>query len=213
VVPRVFPTPHLEDAGESRRRKRCSNSRQLREGIPMATPVFDGAAKRKSATCSKWPDFRTPARSRCGRHDRRGVSHSRSPSVHLHVEAAHLVDDKIHARSNRTVLAHHAAAARRQGQFGGPALRRNGKFGALEAYGAAHKFSRNADAKSDDVYAAQNLRAIVRVSPGSRPGVPESFNVLVRELQSLCLDVELMKRKTGGKKAAPISGHRPNRFC
>ena len=58
-------------------------------------------------------------------------------------------------------------------------------------------------AKSDDVYGrAKIYEAIVKGEPGIEPGVPESFNVLVRELQSLCLDVELMKRQKPAEKAA-----------
>src|SRR5439155_241022 len=75
---------------------------------------------------------------------------------------------------------------------------------ALEAYGAAHILQELLTAKSDDVYGrAKIYEAIVKGEPGIEPGVPESFNVLVRELQSLCLDVELMKRqKPPADKAA-----------
>jgi DNA-directed RNA polymerase subunit beta len=67
---------------------------------------------------------------------------------------------------------------------------------ALEAYGAAHILQKLLTAKSDDVYGRTKIyETIVKGEAAMEPGVPESFNVLIRELQSLCLDVELMKRK------------------
>jgi DNA-directed RNA polymerase subunit beta len=80
-------------------------------------------------------------------------------------------------------------------QFGGQ------RFGemevwALEAYGAAHTLRELLTAKSDDVYGrAKIYEAIVNGDTSFAPGLPESFNVLIRELQSLCLDVELLKTK------------------
>jgi len=75
---------------------------------------------------------------------------------------------------------------------------------ALEAYGAAFILQELLTAKSDDVYGRTKIyEAIVKGEAAMEPGVPESFNVLVRELQSLCLDVELMKRqKPPTEKAA-----------
>jgi len=93
---------------------------------------------------------------------------------------------------DRTLLAHHAAAARRQGAVRRPAVRRDGGLGA-EAYGAAYTLQELLTVKSDDVEAAR--RSTRRSSRERCPTSPpaESFNVLVRELQSLCLDVELLK--------------------
>ena len=69
------------------------------------------------------------------------------------------------------------------------------KSWALEAYGAAYILQELLTAKSDDVYGrAKIYEAIVKGEAAIEPGVPESFNVLIRELQSLCLDVELMKK-------------------
>ena len=114
----------------------------------------------------------------------------------------HLVDDKIHARSIGPYSLVTQQPLGGKAQFGGQ------RFGemevwALEAYGAAHILQELLTAKSDDVYGrAKIYEAIVKGEPGIEPGVPESFNVLVRELQSLCLDVELIKTMGGDKKHA-----------
>ncbi len=111
------------------------------------------------------------------------------------LKLSHLVDDKIHARVDRALLADHAAAARRQGAVRRPALRRNGGLGArslrrgLHPAGAAHREVRRRARAARKIY-----EAIVKGEAPLEPGVPESFNVLIRELQSLCLDVELMKK-------------------
>ena len=107
----------------------------------------------------------------------------------------HLVDDKIHARSTGPYSLVTQQPLGGKAQFGGQ------RFGemevwALEAYGAAYTLQEMLTIKSDDtVGRVKAYEAIVKGEPGIEPGVPESFNVLVRELQSLCLDVELMKRQ------------------
>jgi DNA-directed RNA polymerase subunit beta len=108
---------------------------------------------------------------------------------------SHLVDDKIHARSIGPYSLITQQPLGGKAQFGGQ------RFGemevwALEAYGAAYILQELLTAKSDDVYGrAKIYEAIVKGEAAIEPGVPESFNVLIRELQSLCLDVELMKRQ------------------
>jgi DNA-directed RNA polymerase subunit beta len=103
------------------------------------------------------------------------------------------VDDKIHARSIGPYSLITQQPLGGKAQFGGQ------RFGemevwALEAYGAAYILQELLTAKSDDVYGrAKIYEAIVKGEAAIEPGVPESFNVLIRELQSLCLDVELMK--------------------
>ena len=106
----------------------------------------------------------------------------------------HMVDDKIHARSIGPYSLITQQPLGGKAQFGGQ------RFGemevwALEAYGAAHTLQELLTAKSDDVYGRSKIyEAIVKGQAALEPGVPESFNVLVRELQSLCLDVQLLKR-------------------
>ena len=119
------------------------------------------------------------------------------------LKLSHLVDDKIHARSIGPYSLITQQPLGGKAQFGGQ------RFGemevwALEAYGAAYILQELLTAKSDDVYGrAKIYEAIVKGEAAAEPGVPESFNVLIRELQSLCLDVELMKkpRETAGDGA------------
>jgi len=111
------------------------------------------------------------------------------------LKLSHLVDDKIHARSIGPYSLITQQPLGGKAQFGGQ------RFGemevwALEAYGAAHILQELLTAKSDDVYGrAKIYEAIVKGDTLFTPGLPESFNVLIRELQSLCLDVELIKTK------------------
>src|SRR5262249_27704439 len=110
------------------------------------------------------------------------------------LKLGHLVDDKIHARSIGPYSLITQQPLGGKAQFGGQ------RFGemevwALEAYGAANSRQELLTAKSDDVQGRTKIyEAIVKGEPTFNPGIPESFNVLIRELQSLCLDVELIQR-------------------
>jgi len=110
------------------------------------------------------------------------------------MKLGHLVADKIHARAVGPYSLITQQPLGGKAQFGGQ------RFGemevwALEAYGAAYILQELLTAKSDDVYGRTKIyEAIVKGEAAIEPGVPESFNVLIRELQSLCLDVELIKR-------------------
>jgi len=109
------------------------------------------------------------------------------------LKLSHLVDDKIHARSIGPYSLITQQPLGGKAQFGGQ------RFGemevwALEAYGAAYTLQELLTVKSDDVEGRSKVyEAIVKGDVPDAPGLPESFNVLVRELQSLCLDVELLK--------------------
>jgi DNA-directed RNA polymerase subunit beta len=113
------------------------------------------------------------------------------------LKLSHLVDDKIHARSIGPYSLITQQPLGGKAQFGGQ------RFGemevwALEAYGAAYILQELLTAKSDDVFGRTRIyEAIVKGEAAIEPGVPESFNVLIRELQSLCLDVELIKLAPG----------------
>jgi DNA-directed RNA polymerase subunit beta len=176
----------------------------FREGIPFATPVFDGARE---------PEIRhllevagLPHAGKINLFDGMTGDQFDQPVTVGYIymlKLSHLVDDKIHARSIGPYSLITQQPLGGKAQFGGQ------RFGemevwALEAYGAAHILQELLTAKSDDVYGrAKIYEAIVKGEAGIEPGVPESFNVLVRELQSLCLDVELMKRqKPQAEKAA-----------
>jgi DNA-directed RNA polymerase subunit beta len=122
------------------------------------------------------------------------------------LKLSHLVDDKIHARSIGPYSLITQQPLGGKAQFGGQ------RFGemevwALEAYGAAHILQELLTAKSDDVAGRSKIyEAIVKGEADFDPGLPESFNVLVRELQSLCLDVELINKKVPGNGAGPEDG-------
>src|SRR5213080_1702640 len=115
------------------------------------------------------------------------------------LKLSHLVDDKIHARSIGPYSLITQQPLGGKAQFGGQ------RFGemevwALEAYGAAHILQELLTAKSDDVAGRSKIyEAIVKGEADFDPGLPESFNVLVRELQSLCLDVELVQKDGGAE--------------
>ena len=179
-------------------------SEGFKDGIPFATPVFDGARE---------PEIRhllevagLPHAGKINLFDGMTGEQFDQPVTVGYIymlKLSHLVDDKIHARSIGPYSLITQQPLGGKAQFGGQ------RFGemevwALEAYGAAHILQELLTAKSDDVYGrAKIYEAIVKGEPGIEPGVPESFNVLVRELQSLCLDVELMKRqKPTADKAA-----------
>jgi len=173
-------------------------------GLYFATPVFDGATENE---IKNWLDRAgLPTGGKTRLHDgMTGEQFEQNVTVgYIYMlKLSHLVDDKIHARSIGPYSLITQQPLGGKAQFGGQ------RFGemevwALEAYGAAHILQELLTAKSDDVYGrAKIYEAIVKGEPGIEPGVPESFNVLVRELQSLCLDVELMKRqKPTAEKAA-----------
>jgi len=164
-------------------------------GVHFATPVFDGATEReikKSLTEAK-----LPTSGKTVLFDGMTGTQFEQPVTVGYIymmKLSHLVDDKIHARSIGPYSLITQQPLGGKAQFGGQ------RFGemevwALEAYGAAYILQELLTAKSDDVYGrAKIYEAIVKGEAAIEPGVPESFNVLIRELQSLCLDVELMKK-------------------
>jgi DNA-directed RNA polymerase subunit beta len=165
-------------------------------GLFFATPVFDGALETEIKSMLKKANLPETGRTRL--YDgMTGQPFEQEVTVgYIYMlKLSHLVDDKIHARSIGPYSLITQQPLGGKAQFGGQ------RFGemevwALEAYGAAHILQELLTAKSDDVYGRTKIyEAIVKGEAAMEPGVPESFNVLIRELQSLCLDVELMKRK------------------
>jgi DNA-directed RNA polymerase subunit beta len=163
-------------------------------GVSFATPVFDGATEKDIKAQLKAAEL--PSSGKIQLHDGiSGVPFEQPVTVgYIYMlKLSHLVDDKIHARSIGPYSLITQQPLGGKAQFGGQ------RFGemevwALEAYGAAYVLQELLTAKSDDVYGrAKIYEAIVKGEAAAEPGVPESFNVLIRELQSLCLDVELMK--------------------
>jgi DNA-directed RNA polymerase subunit beta len=177
-------------------------------GLHFATPVFDGAKedeiKGYLATANDRERQRSPLRPNLLENGKitlvdgmTGEPFEQKVTVgYIYMlKLSHLVDDKIHARSIGPYSLITQQPLGGKAQFGGQ------RFGemevwALEAYGAAHILQELLTAKSDDVYGrAKIYEAIVKGDTFYTPGLPESFNVLIRELQSLALDVELIKTK------------------
>src|SRR5437588_492283 len=177
----------------------------LRHGVPIATPVFDGA---KEADIEHMLDLAgldhsgqvTLFDGRTGESFDRKVTVGYIYMLKLH----HLVDDKIHARSIGPYSLVTQQPLGGKAQFGGQ------RFGemevwALEAYGAAYTLQEMLTVKSDDVAGRTKVyEAIVRGDDTFEAGIPESFNVLVKEMRSLGLDVELDNLKA--RQDAATSG-------
>jgi len=165
-------------------------------GLHFATPVFDGATEREIKAHLEKANLPTSGKTILydGLTGLRFEQEVTVGYIYM-LKLSHLVDDKIHARSIGPYSLITQQPLGGKAQFGGQ------RFGemevwALEAYGAAYTLQELLTAKSDDVYGrAKIYEAIVKGEAAMEPGVPESFNVLIRELQSLCLDVELIKKQ------------------
>jgi DNA-directed RNA polymerase subunit beta len=164
----------------------------LRHGVPIASPVFDGA--RESDIVDMLGKAGLSSSGQVTLYDgRTGDNFDRKVTVgYIYMlKLHHLVDDKIHARSIGPYSLVTQQPLGGKAQFGGQ------RFGemevwALEAYGAAYTLQEMLTVKSDDVSGRTKVyEAIVRGDDNFEAGIPESFNVLTKELQSLCLNVEL----------------------
>jgi DNA-directed RNA polymerase subunit beta len=161
-------------------------------GQPMATPVFDGATIDEIKT--KLREAGLPESGKTVLYDGRtgeAFDHQITVGYIYMLKLSHLVDDKIHARSIGPYSLVTQQPLGGKAQFGGQ------RFGemevwALEAYGAAHTLQELLTVKSDDVAGRSRVyESIVKGDNPPKPGIPESFNVLVKELQALALDVQL----------------------
>src|ERR1700678_4340184 len=167
----------------------------MKKGIWFGTAVFDGAKEAELKALLAAAEL--PSSGKTPLFDGMTGEEFEQPATVGYIymlKLSHLVDDKIHARSIGPYSLITQQPLGGKAQFGGQ------RFGemevwALEAYGAAYILQELLTAKSDDVYGRTKIyEAIVKGEAAIEPGVPESFNVLIRELQSLCLDVELIKR-------------------
>ena len=167
-------------------------SRKLTEGVPMATPVFDGAAESEIKTMLKLADL--PESGQTTLYDgRTGEAFDRQITVgYMYMlKLNHLVDDKMHARSTGPYSLVTQQPLGGKAQFGGQ------RFGemevwALEAYGAAYTLQEMLTVKSDDVGGRNQMyKNIVDGNHEMAAGMPESFNVLVKEIRSLAINIEL----------------------
>ena len=168
--------------------------RKLKGGILMATPVFDGADElevRNMLVMAGLPEKGQTVLfdGRTGEPFDQEITVGMIYMLKLH----HLVDDKIHARSIGPYSLVTQQPLGGKAQFGGQRLGEM-EVWAMEAYGAAYSLQEFLTVKSDDVAGRTRMyETIVKGEHTLEPGLPESFNVLVKELQSLCLDVELIE--------------------
>jgi DNA-directed RNA polymerase subunit beta len=170
-------------------------------GLWLASPVFDGATEEEIKEHLRQAGLPQAGKTVLydGRTGKRFHQEVTVGQIYI-MKLAHLVDDKMHARSIGPYSLVTQQPLGGKAQFGGQ------RFGemevwALEAYGAAHTLQEMLTVKSDDVEGRNRIyEAIVKGENFLEPGTPESFNVLVKELQSLALDVELVTKD--GKKAS-----------
>ena len=183
----------IEPMNEAEKLEMISN---LKNGVPMATPVFDGAYEDDINNMLELAGLPTSGQidlydGRTGEKFDRKVTVGTIYMIKLH----HIVDEKMHARSVGPYSLVTQQPLGGKAQFGGQ------RFGemevwALQAYGAAYTLQEMLTVKSDDVNGRTKVyEAIVRGDDGFEAGVPESFNVLVKEIKSLCLNVELLNEE------------------
>jgi len=189
----------LSQLGDDELRAMAQN---LTSGVPYATPVFDGASENEIIDMLKlaYPDDLakrkglTATRTQAQLYDgRTGDAFERPTTIgYMHyLKLHHLVDDKMHARSTGPYSLVTQQPLGGKAQFGGQ------RFGemevwALEAYGAAYVLQEMLTVKSDDVQGRTKVyESIVKGEHTIEAGMPESFNVLVKEIRSLGLDIEL----------------------
>ncbi len=190
----VFGDEVREEVGHYSDQDLAELGENLRPGVPMATPVFDGAHEvdivrlLEEAGCDRSGQVRLID-------GRTGEAFDRRVTVgYIYMlKLGHLVDDKIHARSVGPYSLVTQQPLGGKAQFGGQ------RFGemecwALQAYGASYSLQEMLTVKSDDVSGRTKIyEAIVRGEDTFEAGIPESFNVLVKELQALALNVELQQ--------------------
>ena len=167
-------------------------AKNLSSGVPMATPVFDGASEQEIKRMLKLAEL--PLNGQTYLFDgRTGERFERQVTVgYMYMlKLNHLVDDKMHARSTGPYSLVTQQPLGGKAQFGGQ------RFGemevwALEAYGAAYTLQEMLTVKSDDVNGRTKVyESIVKGEHAIEAGMPESFNVLVKEIRSLGIDIEL----------------------
>ncbi|MCJ7616434.1 MAG: DNA-directed RNA polymerase subunit beta, partial [Desulfobacterales bacterium] len=173
----------------------CDFADNYREGVYMATPVFDGAKEDEIKTLLSEAGLNTSAQTtlydgRTGEPFKEKITIGAMYMLKLH----HLVDDKIHARSIGPYSLVTQQPLGGKAQFGGQRLGEM-EVWAMEAYGAAHALQEFITVKSDDMAGRTRMyEKIVKGQNVLEPGIPESFKVLTKELQSLGLNITLMEK-------------------
>jgi DNA-directed RNA polymerase subunit beta len=166
----------------------------MKNGIHVGTPVFDGAAEADVKALLAKANVPTSAQSILF-DGRTGIPFQNPVTVGIMymLKLHHLVEEKIHARSIGPYSLVSQQPLGGKAQFGGQRLGEM-EVWAIEAYGAAYSLQEFLTVKSDDVAGRTRMyESIVKGENILEPGLPESFNVLVKELQSLALNIELME--------------------
>jgi DNA-directed RNA polymerase subunit beta len=191
-------TQHLDSLDEP---NLLAWAQTLREGVHFATPVFDGAKETDIKTALQTAEL--PLNGQATLFDGRTgepFDHDVTVGVMYMLKLHHLVDDKIHARSIGPYSLVTQQPLGGKAQFGGQRLGEM-EVWAMEAYGAAYGLQEFLTVKSDDVIGRTRMyEAIVKGEHTLESGLPESFNVLLKELQSLCLNVELIEDPNAPRK-------------
>ncbi len=176
-------------------------ARKLRDGIPVAVPVFDGAKEEEIKEALELAGLPEDGKTvlfdgRTGEPFRENVTVGYMYMLKLH----HLVDDKVHARSTGPYSLITQQPLGGKSQFGGQRLGEM-EVWALEAYGASHTLQEFLTVKSDDMAGRlKTFDSIVKGEFKMEPTIPESFKVLIKELNGLCIDVELITSKEEEEK-------------
>jgi DNA-directed RNA polymerase subunit beta len=167
---------------------------KYRDGVRVASPVFDGAAEEEIFNLLRKAGLPVSGQvTLCDGQTGRPFDGKVTVGVMYIMKLHHLVDDKIHARSTGPYSLVTQQPLGGKAQFGGQRLGEM-EVWALEAYGAAYTLQEMLTVKSDDVVGRTRMyEAIVKGDNLLEPGLPESFNVMVKELQSLGLDIDLVE--------------------
>jgi DNA-directed RNA polymerase subunit beta len=198
LVKKFFPSKNLQkEIDEMDEDSLKKMAKRLKRGLHIASPVFDSCTEQEIGQALV--DVGLPANGQQILFDGRTgepFKHDVTVGVMYVLKLHHLVDEKIHARSIGPYSLVTQQPLGGKAQFGGQRLGEM-EVWALEAYGAAYCLQELLTVKSDDVAGRTRMfETIVKGENALEPGLPESFNVLVKELQSLALDVELMEDAT-----------------
>jgi DNA-directed RNA polymerase subunit beta len=178
-------------------------ARKASHGIHVASPVFDGASE--DEIFKHLARAALPGNGQTRLFDGRtgeAFAHEVTVGIMYMMKLHHLVDDKIHARSTGPYSLVTQQPLGGKAQFGGQRLGEM-EVWALEAYGSAYSLQEMLTVKSDDVAGRTRMyEAIVKGENVLEPGLPESFNVMVKELQSLALDVELVEDRPAEERSS-----------
>jgi DNA-directed RNA polymerase subunit beta len=197
---RIFSSPIVDDTETREKVAQMSDADfmkfadQFKNGVPMATPVFDGAKEKEIKDLLEEAGLDRSGQStlydgRTGEPFKEKITVGTMYMLKLH----HLVDDKIHARSIGPYSLVTQQPLGGKAQFGGQRLGEM-EVWAMEAYGASHALQEFLTVKSDDMAGRTRMyEKIVKGQNSLEPGIPESFKVLTNELMSLGLDISLLE--------------------